>query len=132
MNDLYIPDSPERTMNENTMTWQPGETLPVSRRPGPQPFSAEAQPSQSTSMSDIQIMLQSMQSSIEKSFDDVKGRLSDLEARMTGVEEKQQEVVNIANTPTLSSSENELSRKRGSPPELQVCSFWCTFNTQMC
>ena len=95
MNDLYIPDSPERTMNENTMTWQPGETLPVSRRPGPQPFSAEAQPSQSTSMSDIQIMLQSMQSSIEKSFDDVKGRLSDLEARMTGVEEKQREVVNI-------------------------------------
>ena len=55
-----------------------------------------------------------------KSFDEVKGRLSDLEAQMTRVEEKQTEVVCLANTPISSSFENELGRKRRSPPELQV------------
>ena len=60
MNDLYVPDSPERTLNENTMTWQPSDMLPISGSPSSQPFASESQPHQSANMSDIQTMLRSM------------------------------------------------------------------------
>ena len=69
-------------------------------------------------------MLQSMQRSIESNLKDVKERLTELKARMTGVEEKQKEVVNNVGSPSYSyESATEFGREHRSPPELQVKAF---------
>lgn len=126
MNELYVPESPEHPCMQENVAWQPGDMLPISNQhasPSQMPYSTTS-PNRTSSISQIQSILQSMQSSIETNFRDVKGRLTELEARMTGVEEKQREVVNNVHvgTPSSSSSESatEFGRKRRSPPELQV------------
>ena len=103
------------------MTWQPGEMLSVSGRHGPQPLLLQVQPSQSGSMSKIQNMLPSIQGCIEKCYSNGKTRLSDLEARTSGVGEKEEQFVHIASMPTSSFSENQLGRKQQSPAEVKVC-----------
>ena len=73
-------------------------------------------------MSHLCGMLQSMQSCIENNFQDVKGRLNELEDRMAGIEYKQRQF-ELQHASPISSSESasEKGRKRRSPPELQVC-----------
>ena len=69
-------------------------------------------------------MLQSMQSSIESGFQDIKGRLTQLEGhRMEKMEEKHKQYDLLQVSPTSStesSSSGERGRKRHSPPQLQV------------
>ena len=68
-------------------------------------------------------MLQSMQSSIESGFQDIKGRLTQLEGRMEKMEEKHKQYDLLQVSPTSStesSSSGERGRKRRSPPQLQV------------
>lgn len=137
MNELYVPESPEHASMQENVAWQPGDMLPISNQhasPSQMPYSVAASPTQTSSISQIQSILQSMQSSIEANFRDVKGRLTELEARMTGVEEKQREVVNNVGTPSSSSSESatEFGRKRRSPPELQVPSLETLFSVHVC
>ena len=122
MNEMCIPSTPEHLQEDDS--WQPGDIIPTSAsvESGSVPFSAQNQPLQANLMSEIRSMFQTMQTSIEKSFDDMKGKLTDLETRISGVEDKQQLAIVNASTPMSSSSESasEFGRKRRSPPELQV------------
>ena len=119
-NDVYVPESP---VHESV--WRPGQSLPLPvSYPQPQTFE---QPDRSVNdphaMSHLHSMLQSMQSCIENNFQDVKGRLNELEGRMASIEDKHQQLELHHTTPTSSSessSSSEKGRKRRSPPELQV------------
>lgn len=75
-------------------------------------------------------MLQSMQSSIDSDFQDIKGRLTQLEGRMEKMEEKHKQYNLLQVSPTSStesSSSGERGRKRRSPPQLQVCNCLSVF-----
>ena len=126
MNEVFVPESPEHA-RESVRTWQQGETLPMPNQGWSQsqtlspPASSPENCCEVGSIGQIQSMLQVMQDSIEANFKDVKGTLSELEVRITNVEDKQ--LTLNPSTPTSSSSESvtEFGRKRRNPPELQVC-----------
>ena len=101
------------TLTYDGMHWQPGQSLPT----GPRPVELESQEN-----IDLQNMLQSMQHTIESSFEEVKEKLSELEGRITRMEEKQLQLEK--DRPGTSSSSEESpsdhQRKRRNPSELQV------------
>ena len=116
--DIYVPETPERES-----VWQPGQTLPLSvPYPQPQTFeqlndSADNHLPGSCTLTDLHGLIQSMQSSIENNFQDVKGRLNELEDRLTSIESKHKEF-ELQHASPVSSSErsSEKGRKRRSPP----------------
>ena len=118
MNEVYVPESPIREC------WQPGQTLPITPPYRQQHQLEQANDSRSSSLStgnDLQTMLHAMQSSTESNFQDIKGRLSQLEDRMEHIEDKHKQYDLLHVSPASSSeSYNEKGRKRRSPPELQV------------
>ena len=125
--DIYVPESPERES-----VWQPGQTLPLSvSYPQPRTFeqlnySADNHLPGSCTLTELHCLIQSMQSSIENNFQDVKGRLNELEDRMASIENKHKEFeLQHASPVSSSESSTENGRKRRSPPELQVCIILC-------
>ena len=129
MNEVFVPESPEHAA-DSVMTWQQGETLPTphqgwSQRQmlSPSATSLENCSQVGFNVGQIQSMLQIMQSSIEANFKDVQGMLTDLEVRITNVEDNHKQLSLNSSTPTSFSFEGvtEFGRKRRSPPELQVC-----------
>jgi hypothetical protein len=73
----------------------------------------------------IEKMLQEMQGSIERNFGRVTERLDRLENKVADIEEKHNRFESLHATPPSSASsespgDNDRSRNRRSPPELQV------------
>ena len=100
------------------MHWQPGQSLPR----GPLPIASES----GTSI-ELQSMLQSMQHTIKSNFEEVKGKLVELDGRITSMEEKQLQLEKDYRRPGTSSSSKESAsdrtRKQRTPSELQVSIF---------
>ena len=74
----------------------------------------------STTQLDLYSMLQNMQGSIERNFSDVKGKLADLEVRVSGIEEKQKQLEVQKSFASSTSPQIHPKRKLRSPSELQV------------
>ena len=77
-NDVYVPESPERSDCVPIPLWQPGQLLPVAPQPPQQ-------------QNGVQALLQIMQHTIESNFSELKGKLSELDTRITKVENNQNE-----------------------------------------
>ena len=112
--DVFVPETPQRDTYDD-MHWQPGQSLPT----GPLSIASES----GTSI-ELQSMLQSMQHTIESNFEEVKGKLVELDGRITSMEEKQLQLEKDYRRPGTSSSSEESAsdrtRKRRTPSELQV------------
>lgn len=114
---MFVPETPQRDTYDD-MHWQPGQSLPT----GPLPMESES----GTSI-ELQSMLQSMQHTIKSNFEEVKGKLVELDSRITSMEGKQLQLEKDYRRPgTLSSSDespSDRTRKRRTPFELQVSIF---------
>ena len=113
--DIFVPELPVRTNDD--LTWQPGQHLPL---PAPASTSMISEHSSSSTF-DVSSVLQSMQHTIESSFREVNGKLSNLETRLVQLEKNQFQ----HDETETSSSDGDLIRKRRSPCQLQVCCFPC-------
>lgn len=125
--DIFVPESPQHEQEHHF--WGPGEVIPHTttypsphgsspRASSPFPHVLSSHGHFSHSLqddSDLKSMLQGLQNSVETNFQPIKKQLGDLEDRVAKVEGKQ---VELQNSPSSSSSSD--TRKRGSPPELQV------------
>ena len=74
----------------------------------------------STTQLDLYCMVQNMQGSIERNFSEVKDKLSDLEARVAGIEEKQKQLEVQKSFASSTSPQTDMKRKLRSPSELQI------------
>lgn len=125
--DIFVPESPQHEQEDHF--WGPGQVIPhTTTYPSPHgssPHSSPPFPHVPSSHghfshslqddSDLKSILQGLQNSVETNFQQIKKQLGDLEDRVAKVEGKQ---VELQNSPSSSSSSD--TRKRRSPPELQV------------
>ena len=114
--DVFVPETPQRDTYDY-MHWQPEQSLPT----GPLPLESES----GTSI-ELQSMLQSMQHTIKSNLEEVKGKLVELDSRITSMEKQLQLEKNYRRRGTSSSSEespSDRTRKRRTPFELQVSIF---------
>lgn len=113
--DYYVPESP--TTQEDHY-WGPGQVHPTNFH-----SECDAVPAQQCNQrdADVKSLIQGLQSSVETNFEDSKKKLGDLEDRVAKVEEKQLQIQNspISSDYNSSSSQSD-TRKRRSPPDLQI------------
>ena len=102
LSDREVPESPECDAY-----WRPGQNLLLSDQ-------------HSTTQLDLYSIVQNMQGSIERNFSEVKDKLSDLEARVAGIEEKQKQLEVQKSFASSTSPQTDVKRKLKSPSELQV------------
>ena len=86
--------------------WQPGQSLPVAPQPPQQ-------------QDDIRALLQIMHHTIESKFSELKGKFSELDTRITKVEENQKQCQLQSTSSSLEDSPS-CQRHRKNPAELQV------------
>ena len=128
-NDVYVPESSERSDCVTVPVWQPGWSLAVA----PQPLQQQ---------DDVWALLQIMQHTIESNFSELKGNLSELDTRIIKVEENQkkcqlkgnlseldtriikveenQKKCQLQSTSSSSKDSPSCQRRRKNPAELQV------------
>ena len=105
-NDVYVPESSERSDCVTVPVWQPGRSLAVA----PQPLQQQ---------DDVRALLQIMQHTIESNFSELKGNLSELDTRIIKVEENQKKC-QLQYTSSSSKDSPSCQRRRKNPAELQV------------
>ena len=108
---MFVPESPDRSY------WRPGQLLPNTGRPT---SFHDPTPHPEAEVAELKSLLQGLQSSVETNFKEIKEHLTNLEERVAKVEGKQEELQSTHGSSASSSGQSD-SRKRRSPPELQVC-----------
>ena len=124
--EVFVPQSPER---EQEHYWGPGQVIPHMPLAQSSPLETSPLGSSPHELSpppqhndELKSLMQGLQSSVETNFQAIKKQLCDLEGRVAKVEGKQVELQNSPSSSGSSSSSNDHcdSRKRRSPPDLQV------------
>lgn len=115
--NVIVPESPipdRSSINDHSITWQPGQVLPID----PGPSSSLQSPNY-----DLEGMIQSMQYAVDSKFDEVKEKLAELESKVKQIEEKQQGLDSASHSSVSGNTSSDGKRRRKSPPELQVNSI---------
>ena len=113
--DYYVPESPS---NRQDHYWGPGQVIPST---SPSDCDAVSTQPYHQGDADVKSLLQGLQSSVENIFEEMKKKLGDLENRVAKVEEKQVQLQNSPSSSDYNSSSSQSdTRKKRSPPDLQV------------